>query len=1073
MIVANRQALMVHNASKRFLVWFLLAVPTGLYADEFPKLYNSEPAVEAKPMPAQEAARAFQLPPGIVANVFAAEPDVQNPIAMAWDSQGRVWIAENYTYAERSQRFDLKLRDRVIVLSDTNGDGVHDHRSVFSDQVQMLTGIEVGHGGVWLMCPPLLLRIPDQDFDGVADGPAEVLLDGFDVAAENYHNFANGLRWGPDGWLYGRCGGSCPGMVGPPGSPENQRTPLEGGIWRYHVQQKRFEVLCHGTTNPWGHDWNQWGECFFINTVNGHLWHMIPGAHFHRPFTLDPNPHVYELIDMHADHWHFDTKGEWFLSRAGAANDFGGGHAHVGMMIYLGNQWPSEYQGRLFTWNMHGQRANQEILKRLGSGYVAEHGRDTMLAKDPFFRGMDLSYGPEGSVFGIDWSDTGECHEHTGVHRTSGRVYRFSAQETAAQQPFSLTERDSIAQADSLAPDRQAITGANAPIRDLRKRSSLELAELHKHSNEWYIRQARLILSERALSPRPFPETRGAERHSNDLQEAIDWLSERLAGFEDQPAYNALMTLFAMDRLQDSQLQFALQHRNEHLRTWAVRLIVDQLPIDNVLSQREWDRPLAADWFEQFLTMAQNDSSGMVRLALASALQRLPLNPRLELAAALMSRSEDAEDHNLPLLVWYGLIPVAESMPVALADVALASSWPKTQRLIARRLSGHVDRHPEALNRLMQGCRVSKAEQQWNLLQGMAQGLKGWRAAPAPTEWPVLLQHLQSNLSPADDQREQLMAVTRELALLFGDGRSLAEVQAIVCDLSADISLRRTALEALVANSPDGIEDICLPLLEDARLNGIALQGLARSAKAEVATALIKNYTRFRSPERPAVIAVLASRVHWAEALLKAVADGKIPKDHLTAYDVRQMLTLGSQPLIKRIDEQWGIARTSNNEKKQRIEELKKELMNKEGLSVNLGNGRLLFERQCALCHRLYGSGQAVGPDLTGGNRRDLDYLLENIIDPSAVVSKNFHMSIVLLNDGRTLSGLVVSRAESSLELLTQTALFTLPISEIEEVRATDHSPMPDGLLDSLSDQEIFDLLAYLQHPTQVPLPEK
>src|SRR5690606_10222092 len=127
---------------------------------------------------------------------------------------------------------------------------------------------------------------------------------------------------------------------------------LAGGMWRYHPQRKTVEVLNTGTTNPWGHDWNEWGEGFFINTVNGHLWHLIPGSHLVRPFLLDPNPHTYGWIDQHADHWHFDTGQPWQASRDGAANEYGGGHAHSGAMIYLGDNWPAEYRGRLMTVNL-------------------------------------------------------------------------------------------------------------------------------------------------------------------------------------------------------------------------------------------------------------------------------------------------------------------------------------------------------------------------------------------------------------------------------------------------------------------------------------------------------------------------------------------------------------------------------------------------------------------------------------------------------------------------------------------------------------------------------------------------
>ena len=443
-------------------------IPFGLCAAEFPAPYNSEPD-QSGPMPAAEAAAKMQLPPGFKATVFAAEPDVQNPIAMAWDSRGRLWVAENYTYAESGKRFDLNLRDRILIFEDTDGDGRFDTRKVFTDDVQMLTSIEVGRGGVWLMCPPQLRFIPDRNGDDVPDGPPEVMLDGFAVLPELHHTFANGLRFGPDGWLYGRCGSSSVAEMGVPGTPAEQRIPLRGSLWRFHPQRRIVESLSCGTTNPWGHDWDEHGELFFINTVNGHLWHDFAGAHFVRPHTIDPNPRAYALIDQHADHWHFDTGKAWQDSRDGKANSLGGGHAHVGMMIYQGDNWPAEYRGRLFTLNLHGHRANQEILERRGSGYVGKHAPDFFIAADPWFRGQEISCGPDGGVFVLDWSDTGECHDYTGVHRTSGRIYK-------------ITYGD---------PKR-------GEFGDLARLKTSELVRLHTHRNEWFARQARLELAARA-----------------------------------------------------------------------------------------------------------------------------------------------------------------------------------------------------------------------------------------------------------------------------------------------------------------------------------------------------------------------------------------------------------------------------------------------------------------------------------------------------------------------------------------------------------------------------------------------
>src|ERR1043165_2525092 len=155
----------------------VLVSALSLCASEFPAPYNSEPD-QSGPMPAAEAAAKMQLPPGFKATVFAAEPDVQNPIAMAWDARGRLWIAENYTYAESGKKFDLNLRDRILIFEDTDGDGRFDTRKVFTDELQMLTSLEIGHGGVWVMCPPQLLFIPDRNGDDVADAAPEVVLDG-------------------------------------------------------------------------------------------------------------------------------------------------------------------------------------------------------------------------------------------------------------------------------------------------------------------------------------------------------------------------------------------------------------------------------------------------------------------------------------------------------------------------------------------------------------------------------------------------------------------------------------------------------------------------------------------------------------------------------------------------------------------------------------------------------------------------------------------------------------------------------------------------------------------------------
>ncbi len=1033
---SNRQTRLSTIALVR---WFVLAVvahaASGAPVDaEFPQPFNTEQNVQSQPLAAELAAEQCELPAGFTATVFAAEPDVQNPIALTWDSRGRLWVAENYTYAERPQRFALDLQDRVLVFSDTNGDGRSDNERVFLDSAQCLTSIEVGHGGVWLMCPPQLLFVPDRDRDDQPDGPAEVVLDGFTVALENYHNFANGLRWGPDGWLYGRVGGSCPGKIGRPSAPDEQRHVLAGGLWRYHPQRKVVEVLNAGTTNPWGHDWNAMGEAFFVNTVNGHLWHLIPGSHLDRPFMLDPNPYVYQLLEQHADHWHFDTGQSWQASRDGAANQYGGGHAHSGTAIYLGDNWPDEYRDRLLTLNLHGRRINQELLEREGSGYVGRHGRDFYLSADPWFRGLDLSCGPDGAVYVLDWSDTGECHESTGVHRTSGRVYRIHYGDNPRKR-----------------------------YEDLRSLTDSQLAALHQVRNEWLVRQARLILAERAMAHQ---DVSSAQRMLRDLllTSSSDHVVEQV---------RSLLTLYGIGAVDGTLLRSLMDHPNEHVRAWAIRLLTDGWPLDGVVGPEYRSDEVQAqveqesrEWVDDLIRLGRQDPSGLVRLTLASTLQRLPVARRPALATALVLHEEDSGDHNLPLMVWYGLIPVARSHPQSLVDVAMACRWGVTRQLIARRLAESIEQVPLAINRLLElASDVTDLRLQMDVLAGMQAGLRGWRQAPVPEAWERFRLAVAHAHSSAADE------LLRELSVVFGDGRALEEIQAIALDPDATTASREVALQTLINNHPDNLRSLCERLLPEAHLNVIAAQGLAGFDDPAVGDLLIKQYSRFRATDRPQLISILVSRRTFAVQLLDAIAAQKIPRTDVSAFQIRQIQSQGNDELSAKIIEVWGAVRESDEAKLGQMAAWKAKLQPVDATREDLARGRQLFVRTCSTCHRLYGQGEMIGPDLTGSGRHDLDYLLQNIIDPSAVVASNYRMQVVMTDDGRVYNGIVAAQTERTITLRTQTESVTLERNAIEEIVQTELSPMPDGLLDNLDPQQVRQLIAYLRYPNQVPLP--
>jgi putative membrane-bound dehydrogenase-like protein len=263
-----------------------------------------------KPVPTKEAAGKMTLPEGFKATLFAGEPDIVQPIAFTFDDRGRMWVVECLSYPKWSR--DGKGSDRVVILEDTDGDGVHDKKTVFLDGGVNLSGIEYGFGGVWLCSLPNLTFIPV--LEGDKPGRPEVKLDGWNMI-DTKHNIFNSLVWGPDGWLYGCNGIQAKSWVGAPDAPRENRTYLDCGVWRYHPTKKVFEAVAHGTTNPFGLDFDEHGEMFITNCVVDHLFHFVPGGHYERMYGQDANPHTYGLMKSCVDYRHWGG-GAWTDSRA-------------------------------------------------------------------------------------------------------------------------------------------------------------------------------------------------------------------------------------------------------------------------------------------------------------------------------------------------------------------------------------------------------------------------------------------------------------------------------------------------------------------------------------------------------------------------------------------------------------------------------------------------------------------------------------------------------------------------------------------------------------------------------------
>ena len=1015
---------------KSILRLLILALGGTALADDFPTPRNTEPTKGA-PLPPMEAAAAIKLPPGFQATLFAAEPDVQQPIAMATDTRGRLWVVECYTYAESKVNFDTRLRDRILIFEDSDGDGRFDKRTVFWDKGERLTSVEPGFGGVFALCPPRLLFIPDKNADDVPDAEPEVLLDGFD-ADQVRHNVASGLRWGPDGWLYGRHGIQAYSRVGKPGAPDTERTKLSCCIWRFHPTRRAFEVVAQGTTNPWGLDWNEEGEAFFTNTVIGHLWHLIPGAHYRRMYGEDLNPHVYQLMEQCADHFHWDTGADWSKSRASLSgrvspiNDtLGGGHAHCGCLIYQGDQWPAEWRGKLLTINFHGRRINVDRLERKSSGYVGKHEADFAFFGDPWFRGVDLLQAPDGGIFVADWSDAGECHDNDGIHRTSGRIFKISY---APPTGIGSVKSD---------------VGKQLPA-DVAKLRDDELVQLQLSTNEWLVRTARRVLQERAANGADMQRPRAELTKHFALASNV---REKLRALWALNVAGGNVSLLSPD---------PAPRENDEVAIWRIRLTPSTDPSPSML--------------EPLKKLAQGDATAPIRLALASKVQSLPIEQRASIATSIASAPlADPTDTNLALMLWYALEacdqPAKSSTRPHLIDAALHSQIPLIRKLSARRLAEAIDSNPRDVDTLLQQMPDFPATAAADILSGLLVGFQGRRSAPKPMLWDTVV----AKVNHGGD--ETVQRATRDLSVLFGDGRALNEVRAIALDGNADLPTRRAALQTLIESRAPDLRTICEKVIGTRELATTAARGLATFDDPGVGRLLVERFGGIWEHDRPDLISVLVSRPSFAKALLDAVAAGGIPRQSISAFHARQIRSLNDPVITQRLGQLWGEIRETDAARREMIARLKTQLS-----SVALGKtdqsaGRALFQQMCATCHRLYGEGGQLGPDLTGSARDNLTYLLENIVDPNAIIPVDAHVSVITLKDGRVLTGLIGATTESTVTVRGLTETRNVERREIARMEELAQSLMPEGLLDALDEKQVRDLMAYLMSRQQVPLP--
>ncbi len=983
-----------------------LALPSlSAAADVIPHAQDKPPGPALSP---QEAIKKMTVPEGFTVELVASEPDIVNPIGMAIDERGRFWITESLEYPRRSAGVG---KDRVKVLEDTDGDGKADKFTVFADGLNIPSGIAVGHGGVWVANSPDILFMQDTDGDGKAD-KSEVVVTGF--GRDDTHELPNSLTWGPDGWLYGLNGVFNHSHVKYPKSSKHYKENHPGwqftcALFRIHPVTREFQVFCEGTSNPWGVAFDSEGSAFISACVIDHLWHLTETGYYHRQG--GPYPPFTWKIESIVKHKHQKA-------------------AYCGIHYFDSDAYPEKYRDKLYMGNIHGGCINVDKLQRDGSTYFATPEPDFLTANDAWFMPVVQKTGPDGSLYILDWYDRYHCYQDAnrdpaGIDRLKGRLYRVRYKETPR-----------VAKGFDLAKDTDE-----------------ELIERLGAKND-YIRAT----AQRLIIERTYESATPGKLRPLIPAGLWGWVVERETPMKTRMA--ALFALIGGNPLDEAEYDSLLNHRLPEVRAVAVRAAGNQRTISDK-ARHNISVNLAID------------PSPDVRLQVAVAARKIKGIDASSVLFRVLNSSGD--DKLIPHIVWQNLHPLLEEdtasfvaaakQPAFLKSPYAAEFLPRAaERILGRKkfeasaVAGLVeitrDAAPKDAQRLLAllGTKVQSGEVRGNELKQLQDAL-------AETLQPLLA---DPALHPAGDEAALLAAS-------WGDERGINRARQTfsVNGLQNDYRIRGLAAlisgkdKELLPRVADALSGSVSPVQDPSDFRGKLLAMLGKLDDPKVAYIVLAAYTKLEPDVKPKAIQLLTQRTTWATKLVAAIGEKKIPAEALNVNQVRQLLSLNDKELTSAVGKHWGTIRTTRDPQREEIVAQMKALIRK--TPGDAKRGIAVYTKVCGQCHKMYGEGQEVGPDITLNGRSSFDQLLSNVFDPSLVIGASYQARLVKTTDGRVLTGLLIEDSSQRVVLKVQGGKQEIiPRDDIEMMKISELSLMPQDVEKTLKPEEIADLFAYI-----------
>jgi putative heme-binding domain-containing protein len=975
------------NRSQRLSILSVFAIiltcNTLINAQQVRLIPQSQDKPPGPALSPEEAIRKMVVPEGFAVELVAAEPDLINPVAMTIDERGRFWVAESVEYPRHPAG---RGRDRIKILEDSDGDGKIDRVSVFADGLNIPCGIAVGYGGVWVSNSPDILYYPIAS-DGKTAGAPQVVVTGF--GRHDTHEMPNTFTWGPDGWLYGLNGVFNPSVV----KSNNGKTyRFTCALFRIHPKTREFQIVCEGTSNPWGLTWDAEGSAFVSACVIDHLWHLTETGYYHRQG--GPYPPYTWVLESIVKHRHQKA-------------------AYCGLHYFDSDAYPEQYRDKLFMGNIHGGCINVDRLERNGSTYLATAQPDFLVANDAWFMPIVQKTGPDGSLYILDWYDRYHCYQDAGrdpagIDRSYGRLYRVRYKDTPRAEPFDLAEESD----DQLI---ERLKSPNVYFRDLAQRLLCErnLAETRKKLESFVLddgapRKARMHALWSLIGTGSLDDKFHLNLLSHDDPAYRAW-GIRAAGNYGTvvPAIRDRVVTMAGDGSPDVKLQVAIAARK-------ISGIDAMSTLVEVLANCGDDKLIPAIVWQNLQPLLKDEGGRYVQLLEQRALRRrsqlTDLSPRV--AEILLAADIESATALYELLLKQADTAVIRPCLARLAEKLIHRELKPAQ------ISALQARLESKLEKIVSGAPDQPLYFEAALVAGT------WKHAAA-TEW---LQQVAASSSQSEPRRKQAL----ELLISVRDPRALGLAEALVSDRKLPVNSRAAVLAALAE-----IDD------------------------PKVAEMVLRTYGKFEPELQPKAIDLLTRRTSWSKVLLEAIGRQELPRSVLSANQAAALLARNDAELSSLVKSRWGTVRTQRDpQREQFVAQMRTLVKSAEG---DPHQGVAVFKRVCGQCHKIYGEGSEVGPDLTANGRNDFEQLLSNVFDPSLVIGAAYQGVTIITVDGQSFSGLVAEDSDTRVVLkLAGGTTQTIPRAEIETFRKSELSLMPEGVEKQLKAQEIIDLFSFL-----------